>query len=219
MSHAPTATLALSPQQLGHFRILGYLLLRQVLQAELGTLRQALQALPCPGDDTCSDAAVLDHHPSLRSIVAGPHFQGIAEGLLGTSATLRGCTGRVYRQDLGWHNDSAAGPGIRLHAFTDNLAAAANRFMLIPGSQYPASDSHYSHLLAETLHPQPNLLGLPPDGVPGHVITAMAGDIIVTDHGCEYGLFRISGPCRALLADFSAGTAHGSPHEPDKARP
>ena len=212
----------LTPGQLEHMHVFGYLVLRGLLTApEAGRLqREAAEIMAAEGVDHPGGRALqpfFERGPFLSQLPADDRIYGLGEDLLGPDFFLDGTEGNLHAGDTPWHGGdgrtSQVLPEIKIAFYPQALTRETGCLRVIPGSHRVGERDPFAQLRKRREDPDFRPFGVHPEEVPCVPLETEPGDVVVFHEDVVHAAFG-GGPGRHQHAvNFAAHPRTGEQFE------
>ena len=178
----------LTPGQIAHFETFGFVVLRQVFNAEeVAIMKREADEIFAedrnggPGSDTTQGVQpFFELKPFLSTLVEDDRIYEIGLELLGPDFLLGQTEGRSRAGDTPWHGGEVYELGtVKINFYLDELKKDTGALRFVPGShKYPDPD-HYELLRPRNDDPDFRPFGVNPSQVPCYAAETHPGDLVV----------------------------------------
>ena len=187
----------LSPQQLSHFAMFGYLSFPGLLKADIGWIAKRFEDVMASADagkehDGSSRTMIvptIDHSERLCTLLDDDRILSIAGALIGSDFNYASGDGNFYSGDTRWHADGDYPElfAIKAALYLDPVGRDSGCLRVIPGSHKAESPWR-----SEEIRPRQAeaIWGVEPSEIPGNVaLECEPGDLVVFDHNLLHASF------------------------------
>lgn len=210
----------LTPQQLAHFDIFGFLLLRQLFAAgEIAAIRQAAEEIwqaereqrglgPL---DYLSLPSFIERTPALLGLAVDDRIYGAIADLLGPDFLWSGSEGNtgaaMQNQFHAWHSDRCgeAEPDYRrakVMIYLTPVTKETGCLRVIPGSHKLPLYKELDGLNQQTADTCAQLFGVAGQDLPAFPLETTPGDVVIFNHYLYHGVYQGGGARRYIAMKF-----------------
>ena len=214
--------LTLTPQQLAHMDIFGYLVFPGLLSDRIDRIIEEFEAVfSARGgghngklhDGTARSCILpfIDQTEYLASLIDDPRVDGIFSSLLGEDYTYLGSDGNFYVGDTRWHSDTdwsgerrGKPPRIfyKMAFYLDPVDATSGALRVIPGSQHYGD--HFAEVLQSSLSESQEKLGVTGNQIPAISLDSNPGDVVVFNQNTKHSAWGGSDRRRMFTINCTA---------------
>jgi hypothetical protein len=190
-------TLTLTPAQLCHFDLFGYLVFP-------GLLADRIEAIIAAFEDNWAQAGrkhdnvnhsvlvqFMDRHPTLHALLDTPPTHDILASLLGEDFNYVGSDGNYFVTDSQWHSDTYGVPGglrfIKMAFYLDHVTRDTGALRVIPGSHRLGEP--FAEQLQREIRQSATVWGMAGAQVPAVALESNPGDVVVFNHALKHAAF------------------------------
>lgn len=185
-------------QQLKHFHDFGYVVFRQLFNAEEiqritdgfeQVLQQEGEGARHDGSKRTMIVPTIDHNEYLCTLLDDPRIVGITGAILGPDFNYASGDGNYYSGDTGWHSDGRYPElfAIKIAFYLDPVTRNTGCLRVIPGSHHPQSPWRQEEMQPGRAE---ELWGIDPSEVPGQIaLETQPGDLAVFAHDLLHASF------------------------------
>ena len=181
----------LTPEQIAHYETFGFLVLRQLFNAEeAATIEREAEEI---FDEVRTDRLLeghrweavqpfLERKPFLSMLPDDDRIYNIGVDLVGPDFILEGTEGNLQRSDTPWHGGILNGDfprHIKIVFYPEPLTRETGCLRVVPGSHKVTSPDPLSVLRDRNYEPDFMPFGLAPSDVPSFAIESQPGDVVV----------------------------------------
>jgi hypothetical protein len=203
----------LSPEQLNHFEVFGFLVWRQAFSPEeIGdisdqfdsALREDRQGEDFPGDKRQGVLGFLEQREGLRRLVEDDRIFLTVEQLLGPDFVWIGSDGNLYVGDTRWHPDNAE-PYRRMKVafYLDPVTKDTGCLRVIPGSHTPELATRLKELWPKE-DPAESPYGVKGSQIPCFPLESQPGDVVFFNQGLFHSSYGGKTGRRMFTLNFGA---------------
>jgi hypothetical protein len=207
----------LTREQERHFKLFGYVCLRQVFdEQEMAkisadfdeVLAESLDGRPFPGEKRQLVVGFVEQRPGLSALVADDRiFEPVEQLMCGTPLWIES-DGNLYVGDTHWHPDAAVHfpLWIKVALYLDPVDKGTGSLRVIPGSH----GALFSAALdAAKIRGEDGgrTIGLAPDGIPSVALESRPGDVIFFDQRTWHSSFGGGVGRRMFTMNFASPIA------------
>ncbi len=180
----------LTREQISHFDTFGFLVLREVFNAdEVAVIRREADeiyaedrkgaAIP---DATQYVQPFFERKPYLSTLVDDDRIYGIGVDLVGPDFLLVQTEGRSRAGDTPWHGGMPSDHGlvtIKINFYLDELTKDTGALRFVPGTHRPADPDLYAVLRENNADPDFRPFGVMPSEIPCYAAGTRPGDLVI----------------------------------------
>ncbi|RIK42097.1 MAG: hypothetical protein DCC55_09765 [Chloroflexi bacterium] len=210
----------LTPQQLAHFEIFGFLCLRQLFSpAEIAAIRQEAETIwqterqrrGLADDAYLTVAPFIERSPALLSLPADDRLYLALTDLLGPGFLWSGSEGNTgvaqANRFHAWHSDrpGEAEPDyrrVKVMIYLTSVTKETGCLRVIPGSHRLPLYRELDALNEQHDNTSERLFGVPGQDVPGFPLETTPGDVIFFNHYLYHGVYKGDGARRYIAMKF-----------------
>ena len=184
----------LTPAQVAHFETFGFVILRQVFNAdEVSVIKREADEIFAEdknggpaGDTTQGVQPFFELKPYLSTLVDDDRIYEIGVDLLGPDFILLQTEGRSRVGDTSWHGPAPIENEMRtvkIGFYLDELTRDTGALRFVPGSHKPSDPDLYDLLRANNDDPEFRPFGIKPSEVACYAAETRPGDLVIfTEH-------------------------------------
>ena len=196
----------LTESQHKQYEVFGFLVLRSVLSRDelevIGAeFERGLDAAHSHNPDVGSSrqlqwSNLSGAFPTIAALLEDSRICGVAEQLLGESATPTFSNANRWVTDTGWHRDTPHTNlrGVKIACYLQPVDGESGALRFVPGSHEPSLNGEVDAFLSKTL---PDLRD-----VPAHICESEPGDVIAFDNRLYHAAVGSSADKRQLTMNF-----------------
>jgi hypothetical protein len=215
------ADFQLTPQQIRHFELFGFLQLKGLISDRIAAVESDFERVwhahggghagaPHDGERRSCIYPFIDQDGGLSALLDDHRIHGLLVTLLGEDFNYIGSDGNFYAGDTPWHTDGRhEGPRyLKVAIYLDRIDAASGALRVVPGSHRVGEA--YAEQTRALVPAAAEQLSVAADGVPAVALTNEPGDVVVFNHNLLHGAFHGSRRRRMFTLNCCA---HHSPVE------
>ena len=180
----------LTAEQVAHFETFGFVILRQVFNAEeVSIIRRESDEIFVEDsngspvtDKTQGVQPFFERKPYLSTLVDDDRIHGIPETLLGPDFILHQTEGRSRAGNTSWHGpvpDKHELRTVKINFYLDKLTKETGALRFVPGSHKPSNPDLYRDLRENNNDPEFRPFGIKPSEIPCFAAESNPGDLVV----------------------------------------
>ena len=178
----------LTPGQIGHFETFGFVILRQVFNAEeVSIIKRESDEIfaddrngELSRNETQGVQPFFELKPFLSTLVEDDRIYEIGVDLLGPDFILGQTEGRSRSGDTPWHGGEVYELGtVKINFYLDKLTKDTGALRFVPGSHKYSDPDRYDLLRPRNDQPDFRPFGMKPSEIPCYAAETLPGDLVI----------------------------------------